>query len=278
MSRKRKDASKKTARGTRPRRKAAESATRPRVPLPVPQDAAGIEGMLDTLRDDGQPVERRLDALQAVQAASFAVPDFEAVRPEYIAALRQVAKDPDAELRQRALGILAREHDGFAQKALLDGLRHPGSALVPPEKALQLLSYDPHAAAYPLAREVLETSSDDIVRREAVRLLAGDPDSAPLLEEVLSDRRESSEIRRISASALHALNPDRLQRWAARAAADEREPDDIVATSLTALSHFGDRTALAANARLRSRLERLQQDGSPKVKQAARRLARTHDV
>lgn len=278
MSRKRKSPSKKSARRVARRTTAAGAATRTRALLTVPLDADGIAAMLDTLRDADQPVQRRLDALQAVQAASFAALEFDAVRPEYIAVLRQVAQDPDPELRQRALGILAREHDGFAQKALLEGLRRPGKALVPPDKALQLLSYDPHAAAYPIAREVLETSDDDSARREAVRLLAGDPESAPLLEEVLSDRRESQEIRRMSASALHALNPDRLQRWAARAAADEREPDEIVETSLTALSHFGDSKAIAANTKLRARLDRLQQEAPAKIKQAARRLARRHDL
>ncbi len=276
MSKKRKGSKKSARRAAAPR--AAVAATmRTRPPLPVPQDADSIEATIDTLRDPDQAVPRRLDALQAVQAASFASIEFDVVRPDYIAALRQVSQDPDPELRQRALGILAREHDGFAQKALVEGLRNPGKALVPADKALQLLSYDPHAAAYPIAREVLETSDDDSARREAVRLLAGDPESAPLLEEVLSDRRESSEIRRMSASALHALNPDRLQRWAARAAADEREPDEIVATSLTALSHFGDSEAIATNTKLRARLDRLQQEAPPKIKQAARRLARRLD-
>jgi hypothetical protein len=53
------------------------------------------------------------------------------------------------------LGILAREKDGFAQQRLLEGLEDPEKALVPPEKAPQLLSYDVHAAAYPMARQIV---------------------------------------------------------------------------------------------------------------------------
>ena len=60
-------------------------------------------------------------------------------RGDYIATLRKVATDPDPELRQRVLGMLMRDKDGFAQKKLLDGLKDPAKALVPPEKALQLL-------------------------------------------------------------------------------------------------------------------------------------------
>jgi hypothetical protein len=275
MSKTRKRASQKAA--SRPRARGAVAAPPRGRPLEVPRASSGIEETLDTLRDTAQPATVRLEALQAVQAASFAAPDFEAVRPEYIAILREVARDPDPELRQRTLGILAREHDGFAQKVLVEGLRRPDKALVPPDKALQLLSYDPHAGAVPLAREMLKASGDDSVRREAVRLLAGDPQSAPLLEELLTDRREAPEVRRMSATALHALNPDRLQRWAARAAADERESDEIVATSLTALAHFGDPAALEANTKLQARLERLQQDGPPKIRQLARQLARRHE-
>lgn len=277
MSKKRTSARKKPATRATSRRAAPDAPRRARL-IPVPVEAAGVEAALETLGDADEPVEVRLEALQAVQAASFAAPDFDAIRPEYIATLRQVARDADPELRQRALGILAREHDGFAQKALIDGLRQPDKALVPVDKALQLLSYDPHAGAYPIAREVLQRSADDSVRREAVRLLAGDPQSAPLLEEVLTDRRESPEVRRMSATALHALNPDRLQRWAIRAAADEREPDEIVATSLTALAHFGDAEAIQANTKLRARLDRLQQDAPPKIRQLAKRLAaRQHE-
>src|SRR6476620_5970938 len=149
--------------------------------LDVPLAASELQPPLDTLRDRSQPVETRLEALQSIQAASFAIRDFDSIRPEYIAALRQAAEDQDPELRQRALGILARDHDGFAQEALLTGLRDPARALVKPDKALQLLNYDTHAGVYPLAREIMQTSDDESTRREALRVLAGDPASAPLL-------------------------------------------------------------------------------------------------
>ncbi len=135
---------------------------------------------------------------------------------DYIATLRKVADDPDPELRQRVLGILAREKDGFAQKKLLEGLKNPDKALVPPEKALQLLSYDVHAEAYSAARAIVSKPPNDDARREALRLLAADATSAPLFEKLLRDKNELREIRQISASALHALKPEKLQAARAR--------------------------------------------------------------
>ena len=111
-----------------------------------------FQALLKVLRNTNEPIRVRLAALQALQAASFAVVQFESRRADYLATLRAVATDADPELRQRVLGLLAREKDGFAQQRLLEGLQQPEKALVPPEKALQLLSYDIHAEAYPVAQ------------------------------------------------------------------------------------------------------------------------------
>jgi mannose-6-phosphate isomerase class I len=246
--------------------------------LEVPLAASELQPPLDTLRDRSQHVEARLEALQSIQAASFAIPDFDSIRPDYIAALRQAAEDQDPELRQRALGILARDHDGFAQEALLEGLRDPARALVEPDKALQLLSYDTHAGVYPLAREIMQTSDDESTRREALRVLASDPTSAPLLENVLADKSESSDIRRMSASALHALNPDRLQRWANKAVLDIAEDAEMVATGLTALTQFGDAEAISGNKQLRKRVDQLQERAPAKIKKLARRFVQKYDL
>jgi hypothetical protein len=82
----------------------------------------------------------------------------------------------------------------------------------------------------------------------------------------------------MSASALHALNPDRLQRWANRAVLDTAEDSDIVATGLTALTQFGDARAISANKELRKRVGQLQQQAPAKVKQLARRFARKYEL
>ena len=174
-------------------------------PLAVCESEKDFQAMLKVLCDTTEPVKVRLAALQSLQAASFSVLSFEGCRGDYIATLRQVAEDHDPELRQRALGMLMREKDGFAQKKLLEGLRDPDKALLPPEKALQLLSYDVHADAYEAARAIVRKPPNEAARREALRLLAADATAAPLFEKLLLDKNELREIRQIAASALYAL-------------------------------------------------------------------------
>lgn len=231
-----------------------------------------LQAVLKILRNREEPSQVRLAALQSIQAASFSSPAFEAVRGDYIAALREVAQDPDLELRQRALGILAREKDGFVQKKLLEGLQNPEKALVPPEKALQLLSYDVHADAYPIAREIVSKPPNTAAKREALRLLAADATAAPVFEKILRDKEELPEIRQISASALHALVPEKLQAYAREILLDTSEQEEIQATSLMALTQFGDEEAVAKDKTLLKRVDRLSSEASKKIKESARQF------
>ena len=231
--------------GTNARRTVHERVTAlAKEPLAVCESDRNLQAMLNVLSSQHEPVEVRLAALQSLQAASFSVISFESCQADYLATLRKIAEDPNAELRQRALGLLARKKDGFAQKKLTEGLRNPEKALVPPEKALQLLSYDLHAEAYPIAREIVSRPPNDDAKREALRLLAADAGSAPLFEKVLRDKDELRDIRQIAASALHALKPEKFQEHAREILLDKTEYDDIKATSLTALTQFGDAEAL----------------------------------
>ena len=241
-------------------------------PLAVCESDKDLQAMLNVLRNQDEPAEVRLAALQSLQAASFSVIAFESCRGDYLATLRQVAEDPNPELRQRALGLLARKKDGFAQKKLLEGLKNPDKALVPPEKALQLLSYDVHAEAYSAARAIVNKPPNDDARREALRLLAADASAAPLFEKLLLDKNELREIRQIAASALHALKPEKLQEYAREILLDKSDYDDIKATSLTALTQFGDE-ALGNDKALLKSVDRFSVGKAPsKYKQSARRF------
>jgi hypothetical protein len=246
--------------------------------IEVPSDLKTLRAAIAKLTEIDRPVADRLSVLQAVQAATFGLLEFDAARPEYLAALRQVAMDTDEDLRKRALGILSRENDKFAQKLLLDGLQDPAKAVVAPEKALQLLSYNAHAGAYPIARKLVKNPPSVAAKREAIRLLASDPQSAKLIEDTLADKKESVEIRRLSANALHSLQPERLQRWAAKAAADNTEDEDMVATSLSALHEFGDTAAITSDKTLRTRVAKLRKGGTSKVKQLAGKLTKKYGL
>ena len=242
------------------------------VPLLVCESDKDLQKVLEVLRNQDEPIEVRLAALQSLQAASFSVIAFESCRGDYIATLRKVATDPNAEMRQRVLGILAREKDGFAIKKLLDGLKNPDKALVPPEKALQLLSYDIHAEAYPVARAIVNKPPNEDAKREALRLLAADAKSAPVFEKLLRDKNETAEIRQVSAAALQALKPDSLQENARAILLDDSDYDEIRATSLTAVTQFGDEESVSKDETLKKHVSRMSTKGGAKVKRGARQF------
>ena len=93
--------------------------------LAVVDDDQALQSMLAVLRDRKEPIKVRLAALASLQAASFSVVAFESCRTDYTATLRAVMDDPNAELRQRVLGLLMRDKDGAAQKRLIAGLESP---------------------------------------------------------------------------------------------------------------------------------------------------------
>lgn len=241
-------------------------------PLATIQSDDTLQKSLNVLRDPKQPIKVRLAALQSLQAATFAVLEFEPHREEYLATLRELVDDPDDELRQRVLGILARENDGYVQQRLLEGLQDASKALVPPEKALQLLSYDVHAEAYPVAREIVNKPPNPEAKREALRLLSADAKSAPVFEKLLRDKDEDRDIRQISAAALQAVQPKRFQEQARELLLDKKEYDDIQATALTALEQFGDEKAVAKDQQLLNRVDELGSAKSAKVKKSAKRF------
>lgn len=241
-------------------------------PLAVCQSDENLQASLDVLRNPKEPIKVRLAALQSLQAASFSVIQFEACREDYLAALREVVDDKNPELRQRALGILARQKDGYSQKRLLEGLKEPDKALVAPEKALQLLSYDVHAEAYPVARDIVSEPPSPEAKREALRLLSADASSAPMFEKLLRDKNEDREIRQISAAALQTVKPKKFEQQARELLLDKDEYDDIQATALTALTQFGDEKNVAGDAALMKRVDQLGKGKSAKVKKPAKQF------
>jgi hypothetical protein len=240
-------------------------------PLAVCENEQNLEAVLKILRDKSEPIEVRLAALQTLQAASFSIVTFESCRNDYIAALRAVAEDPDPELRQRVLGILAREKDGYAEQKLLDGLKDPSKALLKPEKALQLLGNDIHGEAYSVARDIVNKPPNPIAKREALRLLAADAASAPIFEKVLRDKDEVSENRQISAAALQAIAPDKMRQHAREILLDPKDYKEIQATSLTALTQFGNQ-GLADDQALMKHVNKLREKAPTILKQSARRF------
>jgi hypothetical protein len=242
-------------------------------PLAVCETDKNLQATLAVVRNQEEPVEVRLAAMESLAAAAFSVISFEPCRNDYIAVLREVADDPNPQVRETALRALAGEQDGFAQKKLLEGLKDPAKALIAPEKALQLLSYDVHTESYAVAREIAANPPNPSAKQEALRLLAADASSASFFEKVLRDKDEMRENRQIAASALHALNPTKLQTHAREMLLDKSEYEDIQATGLTALNQFGDNEAVAKDTALLRSVDRISGKAkSAKYKRSAKQF------
>lgn len=242
-------------------------------PLAVCSSDDNLQAVIGVLRNKEEPVKVRIAAMDTLATAAFSVVSFEPCRNDYIAALREVSEDANPEIRESALGLLAGDKDPMAQKKLLAGLKDPTKALVPPEKALQLLSYDVHAEAYSVAREIVANPPSPEAKQEALRLLAADAGSAPYFEKVLRDKDELRENRQIAASALNALNPTKLQTHAREMLLDKSEYEDIQATSLNALQQFGDHETVAKDKALLKSVDRISDKAeSAKYKKSAKRF------
>lgn len=205
-------------------------------PLPGEDLTDRVAALLSLVLDRKALVAERTAALQALGALDFLGPRFEPYRADYKQALRQLATDPRATLRERALELLAIGKDPYAQELLVKSLENPDEAVVSEAKAMQFLAYDDHAELAPLARKVYERSTG-VAREEALRVLATDPSSERLLTRLLKDKSETSSVRRISASGLQSLNPGAFEKAARTIVTDDDDFDEIRATSLAALTH-----------------------------------------
>ncbi len=137
------------------------------------------------------------------------------------------------------VGLLSRMGDPSIQKTLLDGLSSSEKAVVSPEKALKCLGYNAHSGVFKAARDIVANPPSELALIEALRVLGADAKSAKLLEKTLKDKSASTEVRQICASSLHALNPDMMLEYAREAVENADEDDDVKATCLSALAHFG---------------------------------------
>jgi hypothetical protein len=213
------------------------------VPAASPSESA--REWLRTLGDQAQPAASRRAALEALQQLSFKANAFAAIRAEYIDALRSVIDDPDRQLREIALETLAQEKDEYAQRRLLAGLNREEAPLVEDSKAIQFLGYDIHADHFPTMRRLAENAPDVDTRREAVKVLAADTDSANLLYGIFDNRSEDDSVRRASASALLSVDPARFEERAKQVVLDASDAESVRAAALTALTYFANPTALA---------------------------------
>ena len=272
---------KKTSKKVSSRKAAAESQAKSYMQESIPDlnvsdGTSGLKEAITILTNRAEPVEKRQEALQMLQAASFGTTQFEGVREDYTAALRDVAQDPEMSLRQRVLGLLSLQNDPYAEKVLLDGLKDVKKALVPASDALSYLGNNAHSGVQSIARTIFDGSKDTEVRQQALRVMAGDPQSLKTIQKTLADKTESVDVRQLCATALHALDPKSLQTWARKAVMDEAEDQTVVATGLTALSHFGDAEKITSDPALKKRITEMRSKATATVKKAATEIAKRY--
>ncbi len=196
-----------------------------------------MTALIGLVADPQDDPEVRRAAVSAIQGGSFKTVDFRRYAADYHEALRVAATDADADLRSAALDVLALARDSYAQQLLVDGLRDPAEALVPPVQAVRMLGYDLHAEHYPLLRDLVETSRQQPLRRAALRLLAADGDSRALMRRIATDTGEDRQARSTAVVALQSLAPRDFDRVARTLVLDDDEDDDLRATVISAITH-----------------------------------------
>jgi hypothetical protein len=230
-----------------------------------------LDEALALLADRAAPEALRQAALAALQIANFSSPWFPTKQPAFFDTLRALLDDATSPaLQGSALEYLATQRDAYAQQRLVEGLRDPARAVVPPEVAIQLLSYDLHAGHFPLLYALAADPPNPRARREALRHLAADPAARPLLTRTLEDPSEDVQVRFVCALALQSQDPNALRPVVERIVLEESGNDEFKAALLTAITHApGDlrrRDDFAFREQLRAVVER---SGSRALRKAA---------
>lgn len=175
-----------------------------------------------------------LTSINAIQAAEISSPQlYGAHSAKYKDALRTAIDHQNVDLRGSALEILAINKDEYVQRRLVESLEDPSKELIPPETAVQLLSYDLHANHFPVLREVVRKAPNTIAKRESIRNLGFDEESKDLLLNTLNDLNEDPETRHAAATALMCLNPELSIKTSKKIIVEEQGEDlDELKTAL----------------------------------------------
>ena len=218
----------------------------------------------------------RLAALNALRTNTFSAIEFRRYEADYREALRSAATDDDANLRSAAMEPLALAGDEYVQRLLVEGLENPDEALVPPQRAVQLIGYDVHAEHYPILRDIATTTKRPTLRRSALRLLAADSDAADLFADIAADKDEDPTARSTSAIALQSLSPDQFQEVARDVLLDDDDNDEVRATIVNAIAHQDSEPDAAVEQKVRAMAGPSAPSGA--LRTAAREYVRQQDL
>ncbi len=220
-----------------------------------------IDELIGLLNTETAATELKEATLSVLHANTFSSSLLTTKRPDYMNALKNlVESDAAKKLQLRATEYLAIEKDEYIQRKLLSGLENPEESFVKPEIAIQLLSYDLHADHYPTLRKIAEASPNKKARKEALRNLAADQESASLLEKILNDKDEDEEIRHVSAVGLQSMEPDVLQNSLKGILTDNTENPILQAALLNTLNYSDNTELIDEDEDFQEKLEHITQE------------------
>lgn len=215
-----------------------------------------IDELLGLLNNENTPDKMKGAALTVLQSNTFSSAILDAKKPEYNLALRNlVESDCPKNIKLRAAEYLAIEKDEYIQRKLLEGLENPKEQIVKPEVAIQLLSYDLHSDAYPVLRKIAEDPPNKRAKKEAIRNLSADPDSAGYLQKVLDNKKEDNETRHAAAVGLQSIEPEMLQNSAKDILTDKKENEEFRVALLNTLNYTPETENADNDQKFQSELE-----------------------
>lgn len=148
------------------------------------------------------PVLRR-EALKVEANLSFTDPTI----PEVY---YKLLDDPDIEFRIFAFTRLVAHDDSRAQQRLIQGLQNPASAPLPAPIAIDILSMGVKKEYYPAVFKLLQTTTDDATRLEAIRALGPYQEAREQLIAISRDPKEREPFREAALGALFAGDHDNI--------------------------------------------------------------------
>jgi hypothetical protein len=195
----------------------------------IPGDDALVTDVLKWISSRETPPVLRFTAVEVAEGLMFSSLAAHARRGEFLEAFRSLLRDPesDPELRRRAFALLSAEGDDLAQRLLIEALKSPKGAAVPPAEAVRLLGLRLPADAYPVLAEILRNPPDPATRLEVIRHLGGYPPSRPDLVRILQDPKEAPAARLAALGALHANVPESLPEIVLPIIRDEQAGDEL---------------------------------------------------
>ncbi|HEY6975772.1 MAG TPA: hypothetical protein VH396_05765 [Chitinophagaceae bacterium] len=172
----------------------------------IPDDERLATLAIQWLSNRQSPGALREEALQVMDDLSFSsmdVPDF----------YEKMLEDPELEFRLFAFTKLISHGDARAQQKLIEGLENPQSALLPAPDAIGVLSMALKKEYYPVLYKVLQQTTDEATKLEAIRALGSYKEAREDLISISRNAKEKEEYREAALDALYTGDKENISDY-----------------------------------------------------------------